>query len=443
MRRATLWSRMVAGFGLCWGAATMPMPANAAYQLITEIPVPPSPANLYPGGPFTTYDISFFDANTGFDYVADRTNAAVDVFSAQTNSFVGRVGGGSLFAGLQPAPVPPNTAVSALSGPDGVLVVNRPGQHQLWAGDAPLNGATNSPLQGFNLSTFPPTLPQTPSLTVNTGGNRRVDEGAYDPAHNVLLFANNAEVAPNAPFGTLVNAATGVILGKLTTGVQLPAGGLEQPVWVGGTTQRFFLNVDSAGAGGIAAIDPTANGGAGAVTHFYDFASFGISACGPTGLAAGPGALLTVACGTAGSQSFVFNPNANGGNGAIVATFANVSGGDEVWYDPATNRSFVTGVDSSGSRILAVIDFNGATPTDIQDIPTSVGAHSVAVDPVTGEVFVPAGGGSPNPGSVCPNGCILVFAQTAAAVPEPASLTLVITAIAGFAGIAWRRRRQS
>src|ERR1700730_1564267 len=84
-----------------------------------------------------------------------------------------------------------------------------------------------------------------------------------------------------------------------------------------GTTQRFFLNIDTAGAGGIAAIDPTANGGAGAATHFYDLATFGISSCGPTGLAVASGARLTVACGS--GPVLVLDPNDNGGNGALMA----------------------------------------------------------------------------------------------------------------------------
>jgi hypothetical protein len=434
------------------------MPAHAVYVLQQTIPVPATPANSL-GGAFTSYDISFFDNSAigGFDYIADRTNAAVDVIKAATAStpasFAGQIfpTGSSAFAGLQSSP--------ALSGPDGVVVVDRTGQHQVWAGDAPVGGASNSPLKGFDLSGFTgsgATLPQTPALTVNTGGNRRVDEGSYDPAHNVLLFANNADVAPSAPFGTLVNASTGAILGKLLTNGapgQLPAGaGLEQSVWIGGTTQRFFQNVDTAtGPGGIAAIDPTANGGQGTVTKFYDFSTIAraagvpaIAACGPTGLDH-QGTLLVVNCGTPGPV-IVLDPNANNGNGEITATFSQVSGGDELWCDQVNKRCFVTGLtDTTGvnknTRAIAVLDFSGATPDLLQIFPTSYGAHSVAADPLTGDVYVPFGGGSANPGSVCPDGCIAVFADVAA-VPEPGSLPLLMAGVAGLMGLAVRRRLQ-
>jgi len=105
--------------------------ARADYALTTTIAVPPSPDNNV-GGQFKTFDISYFDSLTQLDYVADRSNAAVDVFSAITNSYVGRIGGSAqLFSG--------QTASNDTSGPDGVQVINLPGQHQVYAGIASRN----------------------------------------------------------------------------------------------------------------------------------------------------------------------------------------------------------------------------------------------------------------------------------------------------------------
>ena len=96
---------------------------------------------------------------------------------------------------------------------------------------------------------------------------------------------------------------------------------------------------------------------------------------------------------------------------------------------------------NTDTRAIAVLDFSGATPDLLQVFPTSFGAHSVAADPLTGDVYVPFGGGPANPGSVCPNGCIAVFADVAA-VPEPGSLPLLMAGVAGLMGLAVRRRLQ-
>lgn len=84
-------------------------------ELLSTITIPVSAENNQ-GGLFTAFDISFVDPTTGLDYVADRSNAAIDVFGNQ--QFLGRTPGTTngvqTFAGQQ--------ATTSVSGPDGVLV---------------------------------------------------------------------------------------------------------------------------------------------------------------------------------------------------------------------------------------------------------------------------------------------------------------------------------
>src|SRR5260370_41479795 len=106
-------------FILALGLGARPALADLIkYALIATIPVPATDQNTV-GGKFATYDIAFFDGTTQLMYLADRSNASVDIFSAKTNSFVGRIGGtlpagGQMFSGQQ--------ASNDTSGPDGVLV---------------------------------------------------------------------------------------------------------------------------------------------------------------------------------------------------------------------------------------------------------------------------------------------------------------------------------
>jgi hypothetical protein len=88
-------------------------------ELLSTITIPVSPDNNQSGN-FTAFDISFVDPTSGLDYVADRSNAAVDVFG--NRQFLGRTGPG-IFAGQQ--------ATTSISGPDGVLVTNGGGNHTL------------------------------------------------------------------------------------------------------------------------------------------------------------------------------------------------------------------------------------------------------------------------------------------------------------------------
>src|SRR5271165_2176447 len=105
------------------------------YRLLTTIAVPSVglPTNMQPNGTFNAFDISFADPVTGDIFIADRSNASVDIFSGSTLTFLGRATG---FTGQQ--------ATTSVSGADGVLTVTTGGVTTLFAGDG------NSTLKVFN-----------------------------------------------------------------------------------------------------------------------------------------------------------------------------------------------------------------------------------------------------------------------------------------------------
>jgi len=417
----------------------------APYSLTGLISIPASAENPNPNGSFTSYDIMWVDDNTQLVYLADRSNASVDVFSAKTNTFVGRVGGSGEFVGQNP----PLAPVSASSGPNGIVISELAGQHNLYAGDG------NSTLKAYNLdnpNVLDPALvstarvPNTPVVTGAAATDRRVDEMAFDPVDNKLLVTNNAPTN-GVPFSTLINTTgnTNNVVTRITFNgaggvpdASGPNGGAEQSAF-DPATGKFYLNLvqlNQSGPGGVVQINPLT----GAVEHVYDFATMsgGLGAggvCGPTGMAVGPGGQLFIGCGPSPTGSLILDPLANGGVGQLIHV-AGISGEDMVWFDPHSGLYFTASrTDLGGVPVLGIVDTAGNL---LQKVPTSPGAHSVAVDPVSGEVFVPFGGAGPGDvaGSFCPFGCMAIFA----AVPEPDSLALIGTVL-GLAGVFVRRRR--
>lgn len=415
-----MFRRLLLGTCLTLGSAGLllsPSSASAtSYGLQGTITIPATTVNSQ-GGKFNSFDISYVDPLTGYYYLADRSNASVDIINGASNQVVAQAGG---FAG--------QGATTSVSGPDGVLVVNKGGAATLYAGDA------GSMLRAFNVSN--PANPIALGAVSTGGGTLRLDEMAYSPSANLIFGANNA----NSPaFASLISATPpnpSLAVGHITVPGQAADGGLEQPVW-NPNTKTFFVSVPSfngTDAGGVQEFDTS-----GTALRSYNFSAMGVASCSPAGLTLGGNGNLVVGCGTAGTQTVVLNP---AGAGSIVAKLGAVSGSDELWYDAANGDHYVTGVNAAGDRVIDVFDENYTLLQSIDLTTDGFGKsnlHSVAVDPLNDQIFVPITASSAAfPNTACVNGCVAVFAQN---VPEPGSAPLALTALLGlFGATAWRKR---
>jgi hypothetical protein len=255
---------------------------------------------------------------------------------------------------------------------------------------------------------------------------------SFSPTANTLLVANNADTPA---FGTLINAKNGAVIAKIIIPQGGATGGLEASDF-NAKTGTFFLAVPQLAAvpgalGGVAEINPT-NGN---VIRVIDLKAIGAcSNCSPTGLAAAANGQIFIGDGNVGgSGSIIFDPTTN----TVVKVFPGLNGVDQVWYDPTTNRWFAAAGNAAGGPILGIID--AATDSIFQILNTTPGDHSVSVDPISKEIFVPFGAIAGN--TVCPNGCIAVFADVATAVPEPSTWAMMLLGFLGLA-FAFRTKRR-
>src|SRR5262249_15354835 len=72
---------------IAMAATAGPAVADVLQTPTTLIPVPTGGANFQPNGAFTSFDISFADPVTGNIFIADRSNASVDIFSGSSLTF--------------------------------------------------------------------------------------------------------------------------------------------------------------------------------------------------------------------------------------------------------------------------------------------------------------------------------------------------------------------
>jgi hypothetical protein len=409
------------GAGLVSTAMSTIAVAAPTYVFQQSIQIPGSTAS----NPFSGYDLSVFDATTQLYYLTDRSNNGIDVFSSATNSFVERIGAG-LFAGTA-------GGNNDIAGPNGISLNNIGGSKILIAGNSPSNFIT------FNLDstglivTGPPRTTSTAVAGTPTPQNR-VDGVAFAATANTILAANNAS---NPGFLTLVNNGTGAVIRSIlldgTNGFPNVGGnGVEATIFNTARGTYFVavpsMNAAGTGAGGAIEIDAAT----GNLLHTYDFNAMGLSGvCSPTGLVQGAGAAMFIACSdpTAG-HSVILDPT-----GAGHLTVVNgISGGDQTAFDPTTNTFFEAARFQVGGPVLGIVD---AQTLALQLLAIGGNDHSVAVDPITNEVFVATA--ATTAFANCSVGCIGVFALRN--VPEPDSLPLIAIALVGMLAATRRRRR--
>lgn len=334
-----------------WARAQAP-----AYRQLTLIKVPGVP----PQGHAWSFDIAWVDPGTHRFYLADRDNNALTAVDTTTNRFLGFVAQRQ-FVGFRGKP--------SISGPDGLVVIG----NEAWVGDG------NSRLLVVNLSSG---LVEDVIRTGPATNRHRADELAYDPTDHLIAIANNED---DPPYLTFISTTDHRVVGTL----EFPdaTDGIEQPAYEP-TTGMLFQSVPAtqANPGGLVAkIDPKT---------MKVVAAYPLTDCNPAGLAVGPQQRLMVGCGQvsgAHAQSLVIDAR----DGHVVATVTQVGGEDMVWYNPGDNRYYLAArnmtanglKDGPVSPVLGVVD--AGTNQWITNLPTAKGAHSVAADPMTNQVYVP------------------------------------------------------
>src|SRR4029077_2594766 len=148
----------------------------------------------------------------------------------------------------------------------------------------------------------------------------------------------------------------------------------------------------------------------------------------PQGLAIGPQGEIVLGCSNGGTMQVGTPPVTvtvavgqgsviiNERNGDLVRSLDGLNGNDEVWYNPGNNHYFLAGSNHilpttppTAAPILGVVDQKPDTIGEDVSPATAAGSHSVAVDPVFTQVYVPGNQAATTLCGGSKNGCIAIF----------------------------------
>ena len=349
-----------------------------------------------PGKPLGEIDVSWVDADRAEYFLADRSNAGIDIIDTNNLMFKRTIPG---FVG---AVISNSTGRinMAASGPNGVASHGR----WLYAGDG------DSTLHVIDLNA--PTASAMRQV-IKTGGTKRLDKLALTTDGKLLIAVNRSD---DPPFLTLF-AANGdrttsavTIITRITVDPAIvPAGfglGIKSAAWEP-RTRRFYVSVptiadnpigcnygqfsgDTSCSGGLLLIDPTTLSKPMAVIGAFEAATntgvVPLNECGPFGITVGPHANLLQGCTQSAEPSNTSTLVIN----AITKHFANIggiTGSNEVWFDAGDTRYYTGSNNAIGGAVLGVID--GETNLLIETIPQSSASNSVAADSRRNRIFVP------------------------------------------------------
>ena len=302
------------------------------YALKATIPIPTWSNLTTP----LSVDINWINPDTQTFVMADRSpdGGAIEVLDAANYTFT-RAAALGQFTGIVP---------NQRGAPNGVVSV---GPNDVAAGDG------NSTLKVVNLVTDEVQV-------ISTGGERRVDEMAYDPASDLLIAANDQE---DPRFVTVFKIHPLAIVGQIP--IPQATTGIEQPLLAPGG--KFWIAIPATvenPEGEIDLIDPIAL----SIERVLPVAN----CARPTGLAWGVGGRLIT-----GGGGCVVDPLTSGGSAIPGA------GGDEVASHPSRGVYAYTIADAHSLNLA-----DGWTNEVYQQLPIDA-PRNLAINPTNGEIWVP------------------------------------------------------